>query len=77
MIERRWNYINDLVYDVFNVELQTPEEYIQFLKIYVGDLAINWEWDVIEDVITQAVNYAKECYDHRDELLDSEDDIIE
>ena len=80
MIERRYNYVCDLVYDVITKELYDLDEVELFMKVFLADVALNLDWSDIEDLVTKSVNYASEVYENKDELLDLEevdDDTLE
>ena len=80
MIERRYNYVCDLVYDVITKELYDLDEVELFMKVFLADVALNLDWSEIEDLVTKSVNYASEVYENKDELLDLEevdDDTLE
>ena len=73
MIERRYNYVCDLVYDVITKELYDLDEVELFMKVFLADVALNLDWSEIEDLVTKSVNYASEVYENKDELLDMEE----
>ena len=80
MIERRYNYVCDLVYDIITKELYDLDEVELFMKVFLADVALNLDWSDIEDLVTKSVNYASEVYENKDELLDTEevdDDTLE
>ena len=80
MIERRYKYVCDLVYDVITKELYDLDEIELFMEVFLADVALNLDWSDIEDLVTKSVNYASEVYENKDELLDIEevdDDTLE
>ena len=68
MIERRWNYVTELAYDILNEEVRDKEELTLLIGQLLGDISILWEWDAVEDVVTDAVNYASKVYERKDEI---------
>ena len=73
MIERRYNYVCDLVYDVITKELYDLDEIQLFMEVFLADVALSLDWSEIEDLVTKSVNYASEVYENKDELLDMEE----
>ena len=80
MLERRYNYINNLAYDIMSEEIRDYEEFELLLKVMLIDYLYctkDTNWEDFEELITNIVNNVAKAYERKDEIFAKLDEAEE